>query len=597
MFQVKQNKLILAVCIAAFGVAVLIAKLNPVVAYEASIYSGTPLTYWIGIFIAVTCAGTLIVRNSKPYRSIGIILLPFCMLSVVALPLVRDYWMINSGDPLTHIGSLRDFEDGASEFESFYPGIYLLARFLKNILELNNQTALLGLASIFFSLFVTGFSVTMRNISYHNQRGLIIGTIVALSLLPINLIATHIFPHPNSYTILYSVFGLLVLSRYYSIQRDWRFRAILLLTLISIVIYHPQHAINILLVVLGFWVVFSAPNWREHISDPLILGASSIAIVWTVWTISRSTFKKAFQGVLLELARATTVDATAGRGSSFSSIGTNIIDIAVRLFILDFILLVFALVAVIYSIVWLMSFAGKPKSLDESTQIQFTVDQKFIVAVIISSVPILFFFSFFLLSGVTQQFMRYVGFGMLLASVLVASGLSQITTRISHVSQTTLLKNVLVVLLVSTMALSAITYHHSPVVYKESGHVTEASVEGFEWYFENHAEGTTMMSVRSKGWRYAQAIYGVKGSPMTRYTDYRGIQPPDHFANHTLHNEYPGDRVLVSRAATRYLDTELYNGFRFSADDFVYLNQESEIQRAYDNGDTRVYYIPNGSSR
>ena len=219
------------------------------------------------------------------------------------------------------------------------------------------------------------------------------------------------------------------------------------------------------------------------------------------------------------------------------------------------------------------------------------MDHRLVIFLGVSLIPIAVFTGGFLVSGITQQFMRYVGFGMLITSTLAAVGLVELIHILPHSKRQWTRSSIGVVAVSILLVMGAIVFFPSPFIYQDSSHVTEASVDGYETMFKYHSEDVEMMSTNGIIWRYAVGLEGARGNPMTKYTALRGLEPPNHMANQTLHTHYQSKRTLVSTQSMRYLEAELYRGLDFTTDDFTYLSRQPGINRIYSNGDTNGYFI------
>ena len=71
----------------------------------------------------------------------------------------------------------------------------------------------------------------------------------------------------------------------------------------------------------------------------------------------------------------------------------------------------------------------------------------------------------------------------------------------------------------------------------------------------------------------------------------RTSQYPDHFANQSLPSVIPEDRYVVVTLLDRKRDVQLYNEFRFSRDDFAYLQRDPNINNIVSTGEFDLHYV------
>jgi hypothetical protein len=329
----------------------------------------------------------------------------------------------------------------------------------------------------------------------------------------------------------------------------------------------------------------------ETIINPVFIGACIIGLLWSMWTISFETFRAAFAAVLLKLTQFQDLNAAAGRGNTLSELGSGVLELGARLFLLDVVMIVFAVFSLCMSILFYFRQRLSSKILSQISQGGRGINHNLVIYLGASLIPIAMLTGVFLVSGVTQQFMRYVGFGMLTTSILAAVGIVEFVKIVPRPKRKWMANSIVLVAVSLLLITGSIVYFPSPFIYQDSLHVTKASVDGYETLFEHHSENIEMMSINGIIWRYAVGLEGTRGAPMMQYTAFRGLEPPNHMANQTLHRHYQGDRILVSTQSMRYRETELYEGIYFNERDFEYLNSQPSISRVYSNGDTRAYLI------
>jgi hypothetical protein len=66
---------------------------------------------------------------------------------------------------------------------------------------------------------------------------------------------------------------------------------------------------------------------------------------------------------------------------------------------------------------------------------------------------------------------------------------------------------------------------------------------------------------------------------------------PDHFADQNLRSYFDNPEYLAITEADRVRDGDVYKGFRFSSQDFTYLDNEPGIDKIQSNGGLDIYLI------
>lgn len=574
-------------CVAA---SVLIARRNLVTSYEPSIYAGTPIAYWVLYTAAILLCLTVIFgaqQDGWRYTAAGV--LACAMLTVVLLPIIRGYWLVEYGDPLTVIGFLRDSVGQGSPFNHIYPALIALPIILARLLHVPWNQALLYLAPIFFAVFVISIPLLLRRLNY-SSNVVLAGVFFALFMLPINLIATALYPIMNSMMALYAGFVLFSVTIYLTTDQKWA-SGLPLVVLVAAVLLHPQQTLFLVSVIVTISILQLL--LQDHSNKMRIRRTTALmvffGVAWAFWIILQEGFG---QHITLTIIRVLTqeISATGGRDVSFSEVGVSLPEMALRLFAVDILVLGYIVLAGLVNTAWLLSELGVLNR--EFMRHQTGLQSFFGAGIALSAIPVTVMFLFFFASGRATQYLRVVAFLMVLGTILGPIGAYQSYHLLESRANPRALKSVVIVVLMVCLALSTLTYHPSPFIQRDSKHVTQASVQGFDTMFTYDDHDGNMIDNRVKVRRFAEAREGAIGAPQTKYIGSLRSEPlPEHFANQSLPEHYPEDKQLVITASDRYLDADLYGGFRLSKEDFYYLEIQPGIEKQYDNGDVTWYHI------
>ena len=197
----------------------------------------------------------------------------------------------------------------------------------------------------------------------------------------------------------------------------------------------------------------------------------------------------------------------------------------------------------------------------------------------------------FLLVGSGNQLVRYIGLALMLATPLAAVGLHHLTCAIpeSEVYSLPVRRLALAGLLCVGVLVAIPTYHHAPYTARPGSHVPEGQYESFETVFEYASTDAIFTNVRSEPFRYHNAIYGhVPPELSASYLPGRhtGGVPP-HFRD--IEQVYPPPFYVAVTHADVRRDAGLYEGFKYSHDDFERLRGQSGTHRVYDSEHVWVY--------
>jgi hypothetical protein len=145
--------------------ATIIAWSRPATGYEPSIYSGTPVSFWVGILIALTVAVAASFCPNRTHRVAGVALAGMSIITVVALPIIRGYYWVGEGDSLTHIGFALDIQNGLLPLQGFrYPAVHTIGVLTSDVTGVSLFQSFLLVIPIFVLLFFLFVPLAVREL-------------------------------------------------------------------------------------------------------------------------------------------------------------------------------------------------------------------------------------------------------------------------------------------------------------------------------------------------------------------------------------------------------------------------------------------------
>lgn len=279
--------------------AILRAYTRPPTGYELSIYAGTPLTFWVGIGVAVVIAALVAFCSAVDrYMKAGVFLGGTSMTAVLGLPLLRGYAFYGRGDAMTHLGWVRDVSMGRTQLESLlYPGLHSVAVFIHNITGNAVDNALL-LAVLSFSVVFFVFVPLVVRTAVGTNDVLPIAGFSAFLLLPITNLSTYVSAHPYTQTVLYSTFVIYLALRFIFEPGDrfvTPYGLLLGLACVVLVLSHPLQALNTILLFAGVVVVQFFYRTQQQVAGyrSLVFHTGLLTICFLLWTTGKQTFEEA----------------------------------------------------------------------------------------------------------------------------------------------------------------------------------------------------------------------------------------------------------------------------------------------------------------
>lgn len=576
--------------------AVSIAEANPAVGYEVSIYDSTPLLFWIGIGLSLLIGvGALLLATSWIQWVGGLVLSGLSVLSVAALPLIRGYFFYGLSDSVRHLGAVRQLVSGDTNFfAEVYPGAYSFSGFLSALSGIPIEQSMLFVVFIMMALYTVFVVLCVRTI-LPRRRAVAIAGVSALLFLPLNQISFHPHFHTFSMATFFTPVLLYVVIKHITADRtdstipgrlsstDLGFAV----TAIAIVFYHPQVALNVI-IILGAIAVAQLFGSRFFSDIPLahsppVYGPLLfLVVVFTLWNLQHQEIFNMSSNLLASLSGLATGTEQSGqivteRVDSAESVGLGVGELFVKLFLIP---AFYALVAGAVMVTNLFSEQFGDKSGMVTT------------AFLVSGVALGIFSLAHFVGDVSGHFFRHVGFGMVLVTILAAIGLTRAGDYVDELNHelSDMVKVVTVIALVVGLTLSILVIFPSPYLSQPTQHVSEQQYMGHTTAMEYRAEGAAVASTRGGPRRYATS--------MGQYLDPRlawGV-PPEALPSDLRRfrgNDFP------TREFYYYIQTEhderrevvAYRGLRYDESDFTGVGATRGVSQIMTNGRVDIYYV------
>jgi hypothetical protein len=518
------------------------------------------------------------------YLKLSIVSLSLSVISILNLPVIRQYYYLHEGDSLSHLGHTIDLSTGALDpTDLFYPGFHLLSIVISNTTAISlHETMVIIAVSIMPIIYILFSSLSCRLI-YPNRWAVTAGCVASLLLLP--------FGDPRFVTneLTRSMLPMVIFSVLLSFsQRKHRPIAVLLLILPATVLQHPQIAASISLFLLGAAMsLLLIPKLRIDISGESIIINSALwsnylyififySVLNYVWMSGRNKFINGLQDYALTLFSVSA--PSAKKVDSLEKVGGSMVEIFLKSYLIDF---VFATVTLL-NFCLIVYYYVRPRLRKKHIS---TNDLKYML-VCVSSIPV---FLLLLSDFVGGRFgSRYYPIVISVTMITGAAGAYKICSK---VCPPTFGRREAFVALSVLILLAVPLIHASPYTYRPSSQLPESQFEGYETALEHYSQEAKFSNIRSDTFRYSDGSEGTTAKERGHYTGTYYTMAPDHFAGNSLHEYYDEPRVLAITVADRHRDAILWNGFRYSQSNFDYLDNNEHIHRVHSSGGFDLYYI------
>lgn len=276
--------------------------------YEFSVYPVYSTIFW-GIMLSIIIGQILLLVNNRDsklsyieiFNIAGLIIATTLLLLI---PVFRGYVMYGRGDPMTHIGYIKDIlNNGHISLNAPRPDIYPVLHILGATLKITSNILLLKetiyIPYLFYmTVFIPGFYLMAKYFLGFNKD--IRHLFMLFSFLPLfGTFQVHMYPHMMSFflipLILYSVAKIP--------KSTIKFEVISGIFMAMLVYFHPITCVY-LLVILSFLIIskriVNAEANRKLIqaSKQLLL---IISVVWVSWYFSYKLIVKNLSLILLSI--------------------------------------------------------------------------------------------------------------------------------------------------------------------------------------------------------------------------------------------------------------------------------------------------------
>ena len=578
---------LLVVGLLALTGAIVTAHRAPASGYEVSLYAATPSSVWLllGCSMAVSVVVALWTPNVWT-RRLGLGLGGGTTLTIVALPIFRGYWFVSGGDALTHLGWARGMQAGGFHpAELHYPGIHLVSIMFGDAAGIELQQAMMLVIVGLFGLFVVFVSLS-TGVVIDRPHATTMGAFGAFLLLPITNLSMFVTPHSMSQGVLFSALVIFLMLWY--MRGDGNaigspVGILLGITLVAIVVYHPQLAAHLLAVLVGICAVQLYARWRVP-GHPItrhrtLYGhAVVLAAAFLVWTANHDFIQNVIRFHLTSTIEFFTGDASAGesvesQGDSLTDIGGSFLEVFLKM--LGPAAAFCALVTVLLA--WL--YFGDDGRLDRATD-----GLLHYFAVTLAGLAALFGIYFFGSSG--QMYFRVLGFALVFVTLGGAVAVAYVVGGTPWAHRGVPVRSLLVVGFCLLFVVSMVAFFPSPYIYDSSPHVSEQSVAGYEAALASVPDDQPIDGIRHGPNRYADAT-----DPSLDRTRIHGSITATEIENE-LENGSEQHRYLSVGKQDYDREVIAYKELRYSAQLLDSIDDLTSLNKVQSNGEIDLYVSP-----
>jgi len=607
MKTTRAIKIIGAICFALIAIAAFTAWNSPAKGYESSIYTATPIIFWMALIFSLACGVSIVAHQiyTKQYQKnnlwvIGLTLVFVVYIAMLSLWIVRGYALWCAGDPLTHLGKIQNLiSSGHIEKSNFYPIAHVYS--VEISLICNIPTIIPHkYVPLIFGILSAPFMYLFAKSILPEKGQVILATVASMALLQgwyLNLTSNHLS------NLAFPLALFLLVKSFSPGTAPWKILFIIMVFLFAP--FHPVPTLMLLSILLTIWLfpkLFAAPRENILSGNTITISRFNFAIsallfVWAItWVSSFYVWDATIRNIHTLI--------TEGGETHLMRLVTNIQYAEVYGYnVTEYFFKLYTGI-VIYIILALIAFPILRKRVRFQSNLTNLGSLYGPLAICAMFIMVLYFLNIGfgplrLLIYIVILCTPFVGFMLyeMLKHAWSGSGfLSKLTAAL-----------VLIILIGATMN-GIMKLYPSPYIYEANWQITQTEILGMDWFLHNKDTSKELTSWSIPPGRFAAFLL----TPQERSgrQDLRrlkgGLCVPDelrlpyHFGYEnysSLGEYYSKDLYLVLNRKDKVMYTEIFPRmakFRFLPQDFHRLEEDPSVCKLYSNGGFESWYIHGG---
>jgi len=545
--------------------SLLLVARKPVAGYEISIYSSTPLIFWIALLLSLINGIFLLwafisTRNNRQFY-IGFFQIIFCNILLVLLPTLRNYMLImGRGDNADYVGYATDVSIyGQIPGYNFYPYTSVLISQISQILNVSTLEVSKYIPALFIIIYMLSMYGWAKSFK-RNQNFTVYSIIASAPLFFAWFFAT----------IYYMLIATLILPLlFYMLNKnsDFRYRILVVILCLMLPFTHPIISLIFLLYLICMFFEETLSDSKSHkVSLRLIM---IFLITSSIWYLAQYALTKNAimileqieNTLLLRSSDDTTLTVATGYVNKL-----GYLTAAKSFLIISFdelMYYIFSLISIFYI------FKNSEKGL-KSVSLCFIFGSIFYV--------FLFIFSY----AHTPYRLTNLDANMIFTPLLL--GYLMVFLRKEY----RIVLNLIIILSVITTVASL---YQSPITTYPNDHFTAYDLSGGKWLLDSKSEDIPTVTLLSSLNRYSSLIYGSKYTSIHKSS----VRPWSSFPENLSSFEtgiFPANFTqyfLITQYEKQAYSEVWKDVGQFSESDLISVNSCKNVYHIYDNHEFSTY--------
>lgn len=591
--------LLLIICFIMLSISIIITWMNPTEKYEISIFSSTPNIYWLSLLISLYVGFIIVIKfilseteGNKICKNSALILLFIAFASFLSLWIIRGYYLWCSGDPLTHLGWIKDtILTGHINEDIIYPIAHIYLAQISTILNIDPILPHKYVPILFGLLFILFMYQFAKSVLPDKLSTTIV---LLLSFIPMHGWYLNLTPNYLANLLLPLAFFILIT---YLKNRSYQWCILFLIMIFLYPAFHPVSSLALLVMIISLTppvITFVKKTMDKLLSYNvhqtknnrfIVFGILLVALIITwvssfyVWDYTiRNLYSLATEGGPRHL------DALIDEMQYASGYGYSV---ALQFFkVYGGRLIYMILMAIGCVLLW------KKCKQDKNIYKQY----RKLFYLIIPSLAFIVLVGLTYLTNVGFNAERIVFYIIIIAMLFVGYAIGELLKKV----KTSLVCSTVSLFLAGLFIIAAPLVYPTPYTLEANWQITRSEITGMDWalHKRNDDAKLTGLTISQPG-RFGDVLLLPEerfrvGIPRNIPEE---LRIPFHFGydeNDYLGDSYHENVYIVLTYKDRIFYKEVFPDvahLRFLDDDFDKLNIDKSLTKLYENGEFENYYI------
>lgn len=600
----KQQRISIILLIISFlllGISLIITWMNPADKYEVSIFRSTPIIYWVALLLSLFIGFVVLINNclsleqNKLESKSALILVVIAYTSFLALWIIRGYYLWCSGDPLTHLGKIKDvLALGHIDEQNLYPITHIL---LAEVAKLLNMDIVLlhKYTPLCFSIFFILFMVLFVKSVLPNKNIAIF--VFLVSVIPLH--GYYLNLTPNHLSNLYLPLAFYIFMQYINIK-GYQWCILFFIMVLLFPVFHPVSSLALLIMV----TCLTPPvvtvvkrlcgkflKLKQATGNRTIVLTSLILFIWiTIWVSSFGVWDSTINNIytLITEGSNTQLESLVGDIRYAQTYGYSVIKQFLKIY--GGLLIFLVLTIISCALIW--------EKIKQKKSV-FLYYQR-LIALIIPLLLVILIMGILYFTNIGFGAKRLETYIVVLSMPFVGYSLMECVNRASNIRNKFHIRTILTsIFLVFVFVVAGLKLYPSPYTLSNNRQITITEAKGMNWLLYKRDNKLDITSLTISTARYADAFLtkDERSKAKVYYSISDNLKLPYHFGygeNMSLGEHYEKNvyMVLTYRDRIVYQETLPDMAYlRYTNDDFYKLEKDHSVFKFYENGGLNNYHI------